>query len=525
MNKKRNLSILWMCICLCVFFTSCKKTDFSEHTTSPRNIEKEFFDASQTTNPIVLRIIDKIKSDNEKFHFVNDFVLREGFAKWSKAMVLPKKSGSTYRDNAEGNSGDTVILIPIVPDQLSIVKDILSCVVSGDSIYASLIKSEEYINYGYEQNNQGKPTAKDVSFLFMTLEKSVFDKSFFDITDTSLAKKIFGDNVTPLETHLILDKDAEGKVNIYKVAPPHYIDIGGVTVIGYLPANMPIDLDYLLMLLNSGSGGSSGTPGAGGGWWPSGGQQPSGGPGGGTGNPGGSPTTTTPPGWTPPPCGVGRMANVFYRYNCPPSLPDDIPGMLHDFAVAIKTASDGLFQTANTLSSNGNKVEWSHIIVKNTSGTIYAKNPKTDGDPDDVTFNWYLTADETLLGAEHTHQSESSNLTDRPGPDDGDVLKMRQHRNTLGFTSFINCGNVKYALVIENTGLFSTWANQFVMPAQEDILDSTFQANTHSNPNYSTNYQLAQVQTLIALMGGVGDHGIGIYQSNNPEMTNFIKLN
>lgn len=506
-----------------VFFLACKKMDVSS-TLQEKNYELEFFNVSPNANPTLLRVINKMKRENDKYHFVNDFVRREGLPKWEYSMIVPNNSNLYYRDNVDSMAIDTVILIPIIPDQSGFVKDVISCFVTSDSIYQAVIKGEEYQQFGYEPNTDGKPNAKEISFMFMAFEKKVFDKKFFDITDRALAQKLLGDSVLQEDQHILVNDDGNGNYSAYKVAPFANVPLStGVIVIGYLPAATvgvsPWWMYGLGLGMNNMPGGSGGS-----GWWSpdgntggGGGSAPSGG------GPGGSAPPTT--GWQVPPCGVSKVGDVFYRVSCPIVPPDDVPEMLKNLAEKTQQKSVDLFNTADIPDVDGYKYEWSHIIVKNTDGVIYAKNKKTDNEKDQVSFNWYTTANETVIACEHTHQSESSNLTDRPGPDIGDVLKMRQYRNTPAFTSFINCGNIKYALVIENNAKFIAWANQYVMPAAQDNLDSIFIANTKSNSNYSTNYQLAQVQTLISMMGSVSDNGIGIYQTSDPDMLNFIKLN
>lgn len=489
-----------------------------------RNCEKEFFNVSPNANPTLLRVIDKIKRDNELYHFVNDFSQREGLPKWDYAMIAPQNNKAYLRDNADSIINDTIIMIPIVPDQSGFVKDILSCFVTSDSIYAQLIKDVEYSNYGYEPHSDGKPDAKDISFLFMAFEKSLFDKEFFDITDRELAKKYLGDDVLEENQHVIINTDASGNVSAYKVDPWSSVPLStGVIVVGYLPAATVYSPWWMYGLGLGPMGGPMGGLGGNSGWWN---PEPTGGGGGGsTGTQGNSGSTTPNPGWQVPPCGVRKMGNMFYRANCPPALPDDIPAYLKNICEKIQQKSIDLFHTADTPDPDGYKYEWSHIIVKNTDGVIYSKNPQTDNEQNEVSFNWYTVANESIIACEHTHQSESSNLNDRPGPDIGDALNMRQNRNIPAFTSFVNCGNVKYALVIENPGAFSTWANQFIRPEQKKKLYKDFQDSVAANPNHDSNYQLACVQALISMLGPVSQSGIGIYKADDANMTNFVKLN
>ena len=512
MNRKLFLSLLFFSSI--AFFLSCKKADFVTQPAPTRDFEKEFFDTSQTTNPTVLRVIEKIKSENEKYHFAKDFISREGFAKWSRAVVHPRNSGPNLKDNADDPIiNDTLILIPIIPDQLSFVKDILSLAVSGDSIYAQLIKSSQYKNYGYEANGDGKPTAKDVSFMFMMLEKSVFDKSFFDITDVTLAQKMFGDDVTAIKMHAIIDID-NGDLSVHKVGDDLMV---GVTMISYLPGGVIVDLDWLLMQLSMGSGGGgpigggpSGTAGLP--WWaPSG---PSGGPGGGGSsgqNGGNNPPDST--GWQTPPCGIARNGNIFYRYTCPPdtSISDTtVKQRLHDDQVSLKHIRDSIWNLA--LNHN---IEYFFYGVENASGVVDTAGVKTDSLENEVTGNRRRLMGHQPALDYHTHQD--LNPLDRHPQDPGDVHAGNAAFRTQGFRSYVDCGDTLYAIVTQNLAQLNTFLSTHNLP---DIHE-TWATPINAGPNRRSQ----GLMLLLQLIGTTDQSGLGLYETTDPEKTHFIKIN
>ncbi|MFZ1786350.1 MAG: hypothetical protein WAU23_14185 [Ferruginibacter sp.] len=168
--------------------------------------------------------------------------------------------------------------------------------------------------------------------------------------------------------------------------------------------------------------------------------------------------------------------------------------------------------------------EYAFIVVKNGI-YIYPKNIRTDSMPDQVAQNWFLQPNEVLLADWHTHQDISTNLNDRPGPSDDDIIgiKTGAHQTQLNFVRFIECGNVRYAFVIENP----TKAAAFFRNVTFGRLDvsEVYQNSLKNNPIRSTNYQQAGVEATIAVIGNSSTNGIALYMSTNPQKNQYVKLN
>lgn len=514
---------IFLSLVIVINFISCNKIDSKSFSPPERNLEKEFFKAPQSTDATVLRIIAKIKEQNKKFHFVDNFVLTEGFAKWEKAIIYNDKLNLNNRENFDETINDTIVFIPIIPDQAAFVKDLLSVIVNGDSINIRLLKSEDYKYYGYGENSNGMPNAKDIAQLFILFEKNVFDKYFFDITDTLLAKKLLGEDVVAENMHIIVENDSNGQANLkaaVSMPGPQYTTLGTVVVMSFLPAQTSISLAGLQYWISyyGGATSTSGGPM----WWLINGDDPGAGPGsGGGGNSGSSsPGTNTNTGWQVPPCGMQRINNIYYRFTCLP--PVDIKALLTSYAIAINAQSEITFNKSNL-----QKVEYGLAIVKNTAGLIYAKNETTDNDPNHVTINYFLLTNEILLAEEHDHpdSENQTNPLDRSAPTTGDVLALSKNISKPNYVGFVNCGNVRYAIVIENAAKFQAFKNLYITRESKDQLFKTQQDLTYDNPIHTTNWQLATQNALVSSIGSADINGIGIYVSDNPTKTNFIKLN
>jgi len=164
------------------------------------------------------------------------------------------------------------------------------------------------------------------------------------------------------------------------------------------------------------------------------------------------------------------------------------------------------------------------FILVNKNGVIYPKNIVKSQDENSVYYNWYLAPGEVLLGQNHTHQDPSTNTKDRPNFSDEDIAAIKQahgHQTIQNYTSFIECGDVRYALVIEDP----VKAIAFFNANTPAIINKKYLTNLNTNPNYSSNYQLAGQEATIAAIGSAAVSGIGFYKSTNTEKTVFVKIN
>lgn len=215
----------------------------------------------------------------------------------------------------------------------------------------------------------------------------------------------------------------------------------------------------------------------------------------------------------PPGCGSTGNPPIY------PAPPINILAMLTEYTTAINSASEIM-----VVQANNEHVEYGQAIVRHkTNSTIYTKNKRTDNQPNYVEIVHYVTANEVLIGEEHVHEDfpNKTNPLDRSAPSMSDIFALSKNRAIPNFVSFINCGNVRYALVIENLAVFAQfYRNNF---RQVDELDKQQNTIAGQQPNWNSNWQLATEIALLQLLGA--NSGVAIYKSNNTEKTNFIKLN
>ena len=109
---------------------------------------------------------------------------------------------------------------------------------------------------------------------------------------------------------------------------------------------------------------------------------------------------------------------------------------------------------------------------------------------------------------------------DRSAPSAVDLNGLR-YNLIQNFVEYAECGNVRFALVIEDVVKAKTFLKDF------DALIVSLQLITtaQSEANWFNDWQNATKITLKNYLGSASDSGIGFYISNNTQKTTYTKLN
>jgi hypothetical protein len=156
-KKPTSLVLLFiLLITSAIFYTGCKKLDASDNlaTKESGNNTQMFFNIKNTTNPIVVRVINNIKERNSKGYFINNFATKNGFAIWDKAKIsfVKKVNGTeSFTGSTVSNEMDTLIYIPLVKQDGTKVNGFILAAVS-DSIKMSYYLNQDYVNYPFTNN-------------------------------------------------------------------------------------------------------------------------------------------------------------------------------------------------------------------------------------------------------------------------------------------------------------------------------------------------------------------------------------
>jgi hypothetical protein len=169
---------------LTVAYQSCKKADingFIKIDNDPIAVEK-FLTAPSDSNPTVLRIINTVKHQEEKYPFLANIIAHEGYALWQHShILLPSGAGK-----------DTIVLVPLVFANTEYVNSFISCRVN-DTVAIKLYKGREYATFGFGKSPDSL-NANKIAFTCMGLEYETFKHSKFNIKDKRLFNYLPRDN-------------------------------------------------------------------------------------------------------------------------------------------------------------------------------------------------------------------------------------------------------------------------------------------------------------------------------------------
>ena len=526
----RHVANCFFVLLTVVLLNSCKKNDaiVNEDVANKAANTKKFFDLPSNVSSVVARVANALAKQNEKTGFINELANTAGYPVWGKSTVKLMRGGNTTTSNSlleDYEGGDTCILIPMVLEDGVYVNAFISATIVNDSVTMRLYYKNDYKAYPFKatQPTTSVTTAEEFATQMMLFDEAVFGYTAFQLKD----KRLFhtGTNYSDtagvkVEIEINSNPPTDGGNNLifcseteifisYCTTPqasqciPRCDGCGAPTC-------------WTITLTQENCTGSPQMPGGGG--WPS---APPGGPGGGGGG-GGNP---------PGECQVGGLIeNGFAPPNpCNPGGGNPLPPMpeptilekLLAYSLAINHIADSVFNLSMVIPQK----EYAFIVVKNNQNNIYPKNIRTDNKPDEVKQNWFLQPNEFLLADWHSHQDISTNLTDRPGPSHDDILgiKTHGHQNQLHFTRFVECGNVRYAFVIEDPVKAAAFFRNITF-GRLDVYE-IYLNSLNNNPIRSTNYQQAGLEATIAVIGSSSVNGIGIYKSTNTQKTEYEKKN
>lgn len=186
-----------------VLILGCRKMDREILQTPQSNLQRakeHYFETPPLTNPSVKRVAEFIRESNRSKNFVEKLIKFDGIAVWDKALVgiVPKMNESTIvkvssnsTATASSNSGgaDTVMYIPLVPQEGKSVYSFVKAVVNGDSIKWQLYSGRDYDTYKHGSLKAEEVNAEKLAAITMLLDYEVFGYTKFIITNPDLFRK------------------------------------------------------------------------------------------------------------------------------------------------------------------------------------------------------------------------------------------------------------------------------------------------------------------------------------------------
>jgi hypothetical protein len=486
--------LLSLFIVLAAILNGCRKIDDLHFGLTAAEQQQKFFTIPAGTDPALYRVAAALQQQDNLNGKVSSIINRYGYPQWNKAVVQQTGAHALARDGDGRGSSDTTLYIPLVSDRDTTVTAFIYALLNGE-VALHYFDGRSYASYTFGNvDDTLTVTAERIALQCMVLDKIMFGHTRFEITDERLFAGAFGSGsirrVVSLSGETIY-----GRIAVV----PIYQSVCYQTYTQWLSEGIP-DLNsysticydvYVgsMYIDNGGGGGGGGSSG--------GGSPPPHTGGGGSGS-----GSTSPPGWTP-------MTGV----SDDPLDAIPVDSLLTLQAKAFDNYSDSLF----TL-SNSNNWEYSMIIVKK-NGVIYPKNAMTSRQADYTKFNYFLAPGEVLVGELHTHQGDTS--IKRPCFSGDDITFLKRFSSRYNYTMFIECGNVRYVLVIEDIGKAMSFLNS---KSDKSIIEAIYNLS-YSSPLAYSNWQQATENAVSSFIGSSSTTGIGFYKANAPNKTNFIKLN
>jgi hypothetical protein len=171
-----------------LFFSCTKNKDENiQHQSSP--LKSKFFKLPINAPSYLQRIADVIKSQDDKFNFVETFIKKQGLPIWDKAVVSTEHlSPNIFRLNSTNTREgipDTVAIIPIVLPDTYVVHSFFVCFIHETDVKIALYRGDNYQSYSNSEELD-KITSTSVAAAIMYLDKLVFGYDKFIVTDTSI---------------------------------------------------------------------------------------------------------------------------------------------------------------------------------------------------------------------------------------------------------------------------------------------------------------------------------------------------
>lgn len=149
--RKINIKTLLFLFLSISIINSCKKNDTlqNQDLISEKEIIEKFTSIPQGQNPILQKIADKIKYDNDQAHFIADLAKRVGYPIWSASEIRSTKNNVAQR--TESGEEYEMAFIPLSISNTQDVDGFLACKVYTDSVKINLYEDKDYALYRFNK--------------------------------------------------------------------------------------------------------------------------------------------------------------------------------------------------------------------------------------------------------------------------------------------------------------------------------------------------------------------------------------
>lgn len=296
-------------IILALMTMSCRKTDSLQEQPEIQTIQEKFFNSHRSSDPTEKAIVEFMKREDRKTPFIEKTVGQIGYPFWDKAI----RENNIHANSRSAPDSIDVIYIPFVIDSQDHVNaSMIVKITPSDTSFSYLCDWQ----YSERENTMTSSTdsAEYYAVFFMLLDKHVFNRKRFVVTDSSLFRsgnhraayvELTGNPTPGGRVNLIAPVEHCQDVTIYFVDCP-YLGVAAECTPRCDRCNLCLSsISYEYCWTEYVSGGGSGNAGSG----------SNDGGSGGTGG-GGSPT--------PPTCGGPTAGRVSINKSCTPGWSPDL---------------------------------------------------------------------------------------------------------------------------------------------------------------------------------------------------------
>jgi hypothetical protein len=185
---KKYLKIDSVIILIIVFTTllGCKKINTNEENRYNEEIFEKFFSNTANLPKVEQRLVNLLKLEENKFHFIENFVKFQGIPLWKSATISINQTSTNFTNiNNIGNS-DTILKIPLQLQGYQTVHGYFLCIISADSIGIAVIDGRTYEQYEFLNNSTQPVVAENLATEIMEFNHTIFGLNNFTITDNRL---------------------------------------------------------------------------------------------------------------------------------------------------------------------------------------------------------------------------------------------------------------------------------------------------------------------------------------------------
>jgi hypothetical protein len=185
MKATIKLSLVLLPIIAVLTYVSCRKNDqsVSPEPEKANFVEERFFNSNRTADSTEKALVDFVKRKNIKEKFVDKTVKQIGYPQWNKAVKFNRVSPKAGRGFSDSGS---ITYVPFVRDTQNFVNASLIIATSTSDTVFTYLCDWQYSLFGFTPSPDSTWNAKDVFHLFALLDRAVFNRNSFVITDNRL---------------------------------------------------------------------------------------------------------------------------------------------------------------------------------------------------------------------------------------------------------------------------------------------------------------------------------------------------